>query len=43
MALPEDVQAVLPAVVNHRLQLEQDVSDSGKGMAQELLEAVAIP
>ena len=39
--IPEDLQAVIPAVVNHRLVLQQDVSfdDAGK----QILEHVAIP
>jgi MoxR-like ATPase len=41
--LPEDVQAVLPAVVGHRLQaLRED--DTGAGpVADGLIEAVPIP
>ncbi len=41
-ALPEDVQAVLPAAVNHRLETRSD-GRSGEEVAQELIEAVAIP
>jgi MoxR-like ATPase len=39
--IPEHLQAVIPAVVNHRLMLQQDVSfdDAGK----QILEHVAIP
>ncbi len=42
--LPEDVQAVLPGVVNHRLQVigEQQMQ-SGDLLARELIQAVAIP
>jgi len=42
--LPEDVQAVLPAVVGHRLRSRQDssVSDPDR-IARTLLEAVPIP
>lgn len=41
-ALPEDVQAVLPAAVNHRLEARQD-GRSGDEIARELIEAVTIP
>ncbi len=42
--VPEDVQAVLPAVVGHRLQLADDLAqDPPAVLAQRLLEAVAIP
>ncbi|HYW77763.1 MAG TPA: MoxR family ATPase [Gammaproteobacteria bacterium] len=41
-ALPEDVQAVLPAAVNHRLEARRD-ERSGEEIARELIEAVAIP
>ena len=41
-ALPEDVQAVLPAAVNHRLEAG-DGGRSGEDIARELIEAVAIP
>jgi len=42
--LPEDVQAVLPGVVSHRLQAagEYRVQD-GEALARALIEAVAIP
>jgi MoxR-like ATPase len=42
--LPEDVQAILPAVVAHRLQRREgmDVRD-GQALAQEILKAVAVP
>ncbi len=39
--IPEDLQAVLPAVVNHRLVLQQDVRFDNAG--QQILEHVAIP
>ncbi|MFH0934916.1 MAG: AAA family ATPase [Pseudomonadota bacterium] len=43
-AIPEDIQAVLPGVASHRLQSVQDVHTSdGDKLAQELIEAVAIP
>lgn len=41
-ALPEDVQAVLPAAVNHRLESRTDAL-SGEEIGHELIEAVAIP
>lgn len=43
--LPEDVQAVLPAVVLHRLegQIEADATGNRKQLARQLLEAVALP
>jgi MoxR-like ATPase len=41
-ALPEDVQAILPAAVNHRLEARSG-SLSGEKAARELIEAVAIP
>jgi MoxR-like ATPase len=42
--LPEDIQVVLPGVVNHRLQVmgEQQMQGSDR-LAQELIQAVAIP
>ena len=42
--LPEDVQAILPAVVTHRLLPEDEAehTDSGR-LAQQLLESVPIP
>jgi len=39
--LPEDVQAVLPSVVNHRLQLRQ--TDSNNDFTADLISQVAIP
>jgi MoxR-like ATPase len=42
--VPEDVQAVLPGVVSHRLQSVQEGPRlDGDRLARELLEAVAIP
>lgn len=41
-ALPEDVQAVLPGVAGHRLQLASGMESLGDG-AKHLLDAVAIP
>ncbi len=38
--IPEDVQTILPGVVSHRLQA---VGVSSRHLAQELIEAVAIP
>lgn len=42
--IPEDIQAVLPGVVSHRLQSVQDTQTSnGEKLVRELIEAVAIP
>ncbi|VAX07434.1 FIG022979: MoxR-like ATPases [hydrothermal vent metagenome] len=42
--LPEDLQAVLPATVSHRLHSTTDTgADESKAMSQHLLESVAIP
>ena len=42
--IPEDVQAVLPGVVNHRLQAIGEYSKQNSAtLARELIEAVAIP
>ncbi|MDD2914947.1 MAG: MoxR family ATPase [Gallionella sp.] len=42
--IPEDVQAVLPGVVNHRLQATGEHQHQSNGtLARELIEAVAIP
>ncbi|HYR05932.1 MAG TPA: MoxR family ATPase [Gallionella sp.] len=42
--LPEDVQAVLPGVVSHRLQAAGERSSQGSDtLVRELIEAVAIP
>lgn len=42
--LPEDVQAVLPAIVAHRLELRDPVKDSGGiAIARELIRAVPVP
>ncbi|MDD5300946.1 MAG: MoxR family ATPase [Gallionella sp.] len=42
--IPEDVQAVLPGVVNHRLQAIGEYSKQNNGtLVRELIEAVAIP
>lgn len=38
--IPEDVQTILPGVVSHRLQA---AGESSRHIAQELIEAVAIP
>ncbi|MFA6971272.1 MAG: MoxR family ATPase [Gallionella sp.] len=38
--IPEDVQTILPGVVSHRLQI---VGEHPRQVAQELIEAVAIP
>lgn len=43
MALPEDIQAVLPAVVSHRLQPTDHDSPDSHLMAEQLMQAVAIP
>jgi MoxR-like ATPase len=42
--IPEDVQAILPGVVNHRLQTTGEHSKQNSGtLTRELIEAVAIP
>ncbi len=41
--LPEDVQAVLPAVVGHRLHGVENAEPRASTIAAELIEAVAIP
>jgi len=42
--IPEDVQAVLPGVVSHRLQAAGEFTKQNSDMlVQELLEAVPIP
>ncbi len=41
--LPEDVQTVLPAVVNHRLQPALEDSGTAAGGARVLLESVPVP
>jgi MoxR-like ATPase len=43
MVFPEDVQAVLPAVVGHRLQLRQDSNQTPAAAVQAMLHDVAIP
>lgn len=42
--IPEDIQVILPSVVNHRLhQSTENHSSSAYNVAQELMQAVAIP
>ena len=41
--LPEDVQAVLPAVVSHRLLMEEENHPDAERLVQHLIEAVPIP
>ena len=42
--LPEDVQAIVPAVVGHRLYVARDnVRINGADVAEQLIEAVPIP
>jgi MoxR-like ATPase len=41
--LPEDVQAILPAVVGHRLHASADAVKGGFDAAKELITSVAIP
>jgi MoxR-like ATPase len=41
--LPEDVQAILPAVVGHRLHGAGESARGGFDAAADLLTAVAIP
>lgn len=42
-ALPEDVQAVLPAVVAHRLERRDTGRGAGSDLADELIRAVPVP
>jgi MoxR-like ATPase len=42
-ALPEDVQAVLPAVVAHRLERREAAPGTSPNLAQELIRAVPVP
>ena len=42
--LPEDIQAVLPAVVSHRIERrEPSTKDDGNSLANELIKAVPVP
>lgn len=41
--VPEDLQAILPAVVGHRLRRQDEGDHSNARVATELLQAVAIP
>ncbi len=41
--LPEDVQAVLPAVISHRLEGADASARSGEELAREIIEASAVP
>jgi MoxR-like ATPase len=42
--LPEDIQAVLPAVVSHRLERREiSANDDGNSLANELIKAVPVP
>jgi len=42
--LPEDIQAVLPAVVSHRIERrEPSAHDDGNSLADELIKAVPVP
>jgi MoxR-like ATPase len=43
MVLPEDVQAVAPSVMSHRLQGRGDLSGPGESAVRSLVEAVPIP
>ncbi len=43
LVLPEDVQAVAPAVFGHRLQAASSEGDEGNEMVERLLRSVAIP
>ena len=42
MALPEDVQAVAIAVINHRLGMPDDGGDGGRRVADDILAAVRV-
>lgn len=41
--LPEDVQAVLPAVASHRLRATDDAPQTGDALVRRLIEAVPLP
>ncbi len=41
--LPEDVQAVLPAVIAHRLERRDAVRGADPGLADEIIRAVPVP
>jgi MoxR-like ATPase len=41
--LPEDVQAVLPAVVTHRLERRDAAAGDSAGIATEIIRAVPVP
>ena len=41
--VPEDVQAVLPAVVGHRLTLRDDLNAAAEVIANGLIELVKLP
>ena len=43
LVLPEDVQAVAPAVIGHRLQAREQTAEGGEELASELLQSVPIP
>ncbi|MEP7311174.1 MAG: AAA family ATPase [Pseudomonadota bacterium] len=42
MVLPEDVQAVLPAVAGHRLELRQSATGARRDLIRELVESVPL-
>ena len=41
--LPEDVQAVLPAVISHRLERRDTAAQLSSGVADEILKSVPVP
>jgi hypothetical protein len=41
--MPEDVQAVLPAVVAHRLERREAAAGASPNLAQDLIRAVPVP
>jgi MoxR-like ATPase len=41
--LPEDVQAVLPAVIAHRLEGRDAAARPGEELAREIIESAAVP
>lgn len=43
IVLPEDVQAIAPAVIGHRLQASDHANESGETLANDLLRSVPIP
>jgi MoxR-like ATPase len=44
LVLPEDLQAILPATIGHRLQTSgEKISISGDGLVKDLLSKIPLP